>query len=72
MTSGYFWLIERGQPERQEPPVWVTKTGPIVWSEDPYSAMRFQTREAAEAFIAANLTHPTKGASARAVEHGFG
>lgn len=66
------WLIERGQPEGQVPTVWFSHTyRDRPWVTDAWQASMFRTSEEADAYISDHLTHPTRGASARAVEHGF-
>lgn len=70
------WLIERGQAEGQTPTVWLENSArhPASdrhWTTEALDAAMFPTREAAEDYIYEHLTHPTRGASARAVEHGF-
>jgi hypothetical protein len=70
------WLIERGQPEQQEPTVWLENSAAHPashkhWTTDANQAAMFPSRTAAEQYIAEELTHPIRGASARAVEHGF-
>lgn len=73
--TDFGWLIERGQPERQVPTVWwmERRYGIGDWTDDANKAIRFATREAAEAIIRRDFTPPASrgGPSARAVEHGF-
>lgn len=75
--TGFAWLIERGQPEKQVPTVWWKDrkrwglTHMDDWTEDANEAARFATRDEAEAFIGSKFTPPVGEPSARAVEHGF-
>ena len=70
--SSFCWLIERGQPEQQEPTLWwrgLYISGiPYMgrWTETANEAVRFRTREDAETRI--QTEHLTL---CRAVEHGF-
>lgn len=77
-ATEFSWLIERGQPEGQSPPVWLdvystdSRTASYGdWVTDANEATKFPDRAEAEKFIRDCLTHPIRGASARAVEHGF-
>lgn len=72
-TTETAWLIERGQPEQQEPTVWLEpmrRWGVVTsndrWTTDAFEARRFDTREAAGAEIESR--QPFVG---RAVSHGF-
>lgn len=66
------WLIERGQPEGQEPTIWwrgkeqsgVPYMG--LWTETAHDAMAFSSKATAEAFIASNYIRLR-----RATEHVF-
>jgi hypothetical protein len=64
------WLIERGQPEGEERPVWLEHSGYHVaaekrWTTNANESAMFPDRETAEDWIA------EQGLTARAVEHGF-
>ncbi len=77
----FCWLIERGQSMGQVPTVWYAGedrwglTHAASWTEDAYRAIRFATREEAEAYIESrNPPGPllaSRGPFAIAVEHGF-
>lgn len=69
------WLIEKGQPEGYDRPIWWADTydnsAGIVsyqdrWTRDAWEAIRFPSKAAAEEMIAGRQLQP-----ARAVEHGF-
>ena len=70
------WLIERGQPEGLDWPEWWTVTnrwGLTVahgWTRDAFEAVRYPSKERAEAVIA-RFDLPNHPFRARAVEHGF-
>jgi hypothetical protein len=66
----FVWLVERGQSLNHAPTVWLCQEKPYGFSPDPLRAIRYPTREAAEAVIA---THTVGARSpwAVAVEHGF-
>lgn len=64
------WLIERGQPERHEPTVWLENSAAHPashqrWTTDAYQAAMFPTKATAEEYITEQRL------TARAVEHGF-
>lgn len=61
------WLIERGQPERQSPTVWWC--GNQDWSEDANKAVRFESKESAEAVIASRTAYVGKAPFGRATSH---
>lgn len=70
VASTFQWLIERGQPEGEEWPVWLENSAEHPashkrWTRDAYSAAMFPTYETAEAYIV------DEKLEARAVEHGF-
>ncbi len=71
--AAFAWLIERGQPERQVPTVWLKSADPVAWTSDANTALRFERRASAVEVIGALFTPPPSrgGPSARAVEHGF-
>jgi hypothetical protein len=72
VTAPYVWLIERGQPEQQSPPIWwrgkeqsgVPYMG--LWTETAHEAMSFPTKNAADSFIASHYMR-----LCRATEHIF-
>ncbi len=64
------WLIERGQPEGEQRPIWLEHSAAHpardrAWTTDANTAAMFPTREIAERYIAEHEL------AARAVEHGF-
>ena len=60
MTPRTQWLIERSQPERHDPTVWVAHetASAIEWTTDPNKALWFNSRGAAEAFIDRHSRYP--------------
>ena len=63
----FAWLIERGQPEGIDPPVYYsTYAAKTKWTPDANLAVRFTSKADAEAFI-----EDRWGFISRAVEHGF-
>lgn len=75
-TEGAVWLVERGQPENQYPTVWLKEVsssgqGQAKWTENAWEAIRYHSQGAARCVIIAYFAHPTRPATARAVEHFF-
>ena len=76
-VSDTAWLVERGQREGQDPPLWVNTLG--EWTRDAWKAQRFRTRCDAEDYIGSRIGirgmdgKPLHGHdfAAHAVEHGF-
>ena len=71
----YCWLIERGQPEGQEPTIWWVGPEPRddekylgTWSEDAYKAKRFATRAEGEQYAVGSRG---PGHSYRVTDHIF-
>jgi hypothetical protein len=68
------WLIERPSNEPGRPLYWVESIaakGLGDWTQDPWRATHYETREQAERELRRWAVHPTI-TEAKAVEHGFG